>query len=48
MVLGPGYLANAALEEKRNEYQQGLLDEYNCFIYIPPIPNQDSNGMQGP
>ena len=42
LVLGPSYLENPNLTEKRSEYNSGLLDEYNCFIYIPPIPTQDA------
>ncbi len=38
LVLGPKFKDSKLLADKRAEYQAGLLDEYNCFIYIPPIP----------
>jgi hypothetical protein len=41
LVLGPKFLENKLLAEKIQEYQDGLLDEYNCFIYIPPIPSSE-------
>ena len=41
LVLGPKFLENKLLTEKTQEYQDGLLDEYNCFIYIPPIPSSE-------
>ena len=38
LILGPKFKDNKLLADKRAEYEAGLLDEYNCFIYIPPIP----------
>lgn len=52
LVLGPKFKDNKHLADKRAEYASGLLDEYNCFIYIPPIPqaggddNKDFFGKQ--
>ena len=37
--MGPRYLDNKLLAEKELEYREGLLDDYNCFLYIPPIPS---------
>lgn len=42
LVLGPGFQESPNLAEKRSEYKSGLLDEYNCFIYIPPITSHES------
>jgi hypothetical protein len=39
MLLGPRYADNKHLVEKQREYRDGLLDEYNCFLYIPTLPN---------
>lgn len=39
MLLGPRFAESKHLGEKRAEYRQGLLDEYNCFLYIPTLPN---------
>jgi hypothetical protein len=39
MILGPRFQDNKLLAEKQREYREGLLDEYNCFLYIPQMPN---------
>lgn len=36
LVLGPRYMDNKHLKEKLREYREGLIDDYNCFLYIPP------------
>ena len=35
LVLGPKFKDNHHLKEKLSEYRQGLLDEYECLLYIP-------------
>ena len=39
MILGPRFADNTQLAEKQREYREGLLDDYNCFLYIPQLPN---------
>ena len=39
MILGPRFADNSQLAEKQREYREGLLDDYNCFLYIPQMPN---------
>ncbi len=39
IIMGPRYLDSKLLSEKELEYRDGLLDEYNCFLYIPPLPS---------
>jgi hypothetical protein len=39
MILGPRFSDNTQLAEKQREYREGLLDDYNCFLYIPQLPN---------
>jgi hypothetical protein len=39
MILGPRFADNTQLTEKQREYREGLLDDYNCFLYIPQMPN---------
>ena len=39
MILGPRFADNTQLAEKQREYREGLLDDYNCFLYIPQMPN---------
>ena len=51
LVLGPRYMDNKHLNEKLREYREGLLDDYNCFLYIPPIPyapeeTEKTNGLK--
>ncbi len=38
IIMGPRYLDSKLLSEKEREYREGLLDDYNCFLYIPPLP----------
>ena len=51
MILGPKFMENRHLAEKQSEYRAGLLDDYNCFLYIPPMPNaagvNQSQGQAG-
>lgn len=37
LILGPKFAENKLLEQKRQDFKDGLLDEYNCFIYVPRI-----------
>jgi len=39
LILGPRLADNTQLAEKQREYREGLLDDYNCFLYIPQMPN---------
>jgi hypothetical protein len=39
MILGPRFADNTQLAEKQREYREGLMDDYNCFLYIPQMPN---------
>ena len=37
LILGPTYKADEKLlEERRQQFRAGHLDNYNCFVYIPP------------
>jgi len=48
LILGPKFADNAFLTQKRQDFKDGLLDEYSCFVYVPrvtdatPAPNKDS------
>jgi hypothetical protein len=39
LILGPGFKDNKMLSERHAEYKDGLLDDYNCFIFVPKMPN---------
>ena len=37
LVLGPTFLQNEKLlEERKQQFREGHLDNYHCFVYIPP------------
>ena len=35
LVLGLNFKENPLFEEKKKEYEKGLLDEYSCLLYVP-------------
>jgi hypothetical protein len=46
IIMGPRYLDSKHLSDKERDYRDGLLDDYNCFLYIPPLPSAEKSMHQ--